>query len=217
MSKKTVKPAKEVVVVARVSWKHKDQICYIVRSSQPLKEGTFELKGFRKGDVTINGQVYGSIVRNGERYALYNVVFRDGVCSGCCCEASGHGVLCYHKKGCIELEGKRQTNNVPASTTPEAQIVEIIQTVTAATSSIVDLDAIVAQLEEEYAPVPALAEKLPSASQTVTKNLTSGRAMSDLGTVGSLNSNRQLPTSHTFLNRPVTSVERSLPSFLTKR
>jgi hypothetical protein len=99
------------------------------------------------------------------------------------------------------------------------QIVETPQTITEASSPVDDdLDALVAQLEKEYTPVPALAEKLPSASQTVTKNITSGRPITDLSTVGSLSSNRQhKPIIGAAVVNHMSSIERSLPSFMKRQ
>ncbi|GCF11265.1 hypothetical protein [Dictyobacter arantiisoli] len=74
--KRTAAAKKQVVIIARIQWKHEDKVCYLVRASKPLVDGSYIL--CPRGIVEIDGTTYQSVVRDGERYQVYQVCFLNG-------------------------------------------------------------------------------------------------------------------------------------------
>lgn len=173
--KKGKQPAKQVVVIARISWKYEPKVCYLVRASKPLKDGEYTLKP--RGVVEFNGETFQSIAHNGERYLIYQVCFLNGKIAGCQCPAQG---TCYHKTQLIALEQKRQN----ATPVMSPQIIETPMTISEAVVIDTELEELLAVVEAQHASHGL--KTLPGASQTVTNNLTTARPP-DVGSRGTLN------------------------------
>jgi hypothetical protein len=185
--KKAAKPAKEVVVIARITWKHEDKVCYRVRSSEPLKAGSYILN--ENGVAVIKGQEYSTVLRNGERYAVYSVWFnKAGKFINCCCPATVHE--CYHAKQLLQIEAKREhASPVETSATVTETAVAVVEQVSDEAEE-EDMDAFVARLEAEYsessAGVTSLAPTLPRAASVVQQAVSSTQQPDDIGERGVL-------------------------------
>lgn len=159
-------PAKELIVIARIQWKHENKVCYLVRASKPLKDGTYRL--MPRGQVSYNGETYQSVVRNGERYLVYQVCFLNGHIAGCQCPATGD---CYHKRDLAAIEAKRREAAAPAAEVEKIVVTPSTSTEATAEVSDAELDEILADIEFQRSEV------------------TSSRQPADIATVGALNGN----------------------------
>lgn len=160
-------PAKELIVIARIQWKHEDKVVYLVRASKPLKDGTYRL--LARGQVSYNGNVYQSVVRDGERYLVYQICFINGNIGGCTCPATTGA--CYHKKELAAIEANRREAAAPAADVEKVIVTPSTSTEATAEVSDAELDEILADIEFQRSEV------------------TSSRQPADIATAGALNGN----------------------------
>lgn len=174
---------KELIIIARVQWKHEDKVCYLVRASKPLKPGTYT-ETDERGVVEFDGQRYLTAKYGDDLYIVYQTCFKDGRIVGCTCPARGE---CFHKVNLVVIEANRQ---ISAPVVPGAHIVETVATIAEATSDVdAELEALLKEVEAQDIAFTAAA-KLPRAAAVVTGNLTRGRVSTDLSTKGNLNGNK---------------------------
>lgn len=93
--KATKKATKELVLIARYTFKHNGAVVYRVRSNQPNKKGRVE--GVDQVEF------------KGEWYDAHNVTCVEGEVRGCTCKGSEYRRKCFHRDGIqIRLETPEQ-------------------------------------------------------------------------------------------------------------